>query len=122
MKHSSQPFLVAAVQASPIFLDRESTLDRACALIAEAAEKGARLVVFPEGYLPGYPFWVWFIPSGNTKTHRELYTELLGNSVSVPDVFQLTVDRQPRPVVLGLRLETSHAAWHLLLSPMPLRP
>ena len=85
MTHSSESFLVAAVQGSPVFLDREATLERACSLIAEAAAKGARLVVFPEGYLPGYPFWVWFIPSGNTKALRELYAKLLDNSVSIPD-------------------------------------
>jgi len=85
MTRTSEPILVAAVQASPVFLDREATVERACSLIAEAAAKGARLVVFPEGYLPGYPFWVWFIPSGNTQILRELYTRLLDNSVSVPD-------------------------------------
>lgn len=114
MKHSSEPFLVAAVQASPIFLDRESTLDRACALIAEAAEKGARLVVFPEGYLPGYPFWVWFIPSGNTKAHRELYTELLGNSVSVPDAATERLCAAARDaevtVVMGLNERNAEAS------------
>ena len=85
MTHSSGPFLVAAVQGSPVFLDRKATLDNACSLITEAGAKGARLVVFPEGYLPGYPFWVWFIPSGKTKALRDLYVELLDNSVSVPD-------------------------------------
>ena len=85
MTRRSEPFLVAAVQASPVFLNRDATVERACSLIAEAASKGARLVVFPEGYLPGYPFWVWFIPSGNTRALRELYAELLDNSVSVSD-------------------------------------
>ena len=85
MTRRSEPFLVAAVQASPVFLNRDATVERACSLIAEAASKGARLVVFPEGYLPGYPFWVWFIPSGNTRELRVLYAELLDNSVSVPD-------------------------------------
>ncbi|MGB5293915.1 MAG: nitrilase-related carbon-nitrogen hydrolase [Thermoanaerobaculia bacterium] len=85
MTHSSEPFVVAAVQGSPVFLDRKATLDKACSLITEAGAKGARLVVFPEGYLPGYPFWVWFIPSGNTKALRDLYVEILDNSVSVPD-------------------------------------
>ena len=85
MTRPREPFLVAAVQGSPVFLDREATVDRACSLIAEAAAEGARLVVFPEGYLPGYPLWVWFVPAGNTRTLRELYSELLDNSVSVPD-------------------------------------
>jgi len=78
------PFLVAAAQAAPVFLDREATVDKACALIAEAGARGARLIAFPEGFIPAYPFWVWFIPAGNTHALRELYSELLDQAVSVP--------------------------------------
>jgi predicted amidohydrolase len=48
---------VAAVQATPVFLDLEATLEVACARIEEAGRNGARIAVFPEGFLPGYPFW-----------------------------------------------------------------
>jgi nitrilase len=78
------PFVVAAVQAAPIFLDRAATVEKACDLIAEAAARGARLVVFPEGFIPSYPFWVWFIPAGETNVLRELYAELLENAVTLP--------------------------------------
>ena len=78
------PFLVAAAQAAPVFLDREATVDKACALIAEAGARGARLIAFPEGFIPAYPFWVWFIPAGNTHALRELYSELLDQAVTVP--------------------------------------
>src|SRR5947199_2188814 len=69
------PFRIAAVQAAPVFLDLAATVDKACALIAEAGASGARLAVFPEGFLPGYPLWVWFIPPGETSALRELYAE-----------------------------------------------
>lgn len=52
-------FTAAAVQASPVYLDAGATVEKAAALIAEAAEKGARLVVFPEVFVPGYPYWNW---------------------------------------------------------------
>jgi len=77
-------FRIAAVQAAPIFLDLDRTVDKACGLIEEAAEGGAALAVFPEAFLPGYPLWVWFIPPGHTHPLRELYTLLHANSVSVP--------------------------------------
>ena len=82
---ANHSFKIAAVQASPVFLDRDATVEKACGLIREAAGQGASLVVFPEAFVPGYPLWVWFMPSGHTHPLRELYTRLHANSVSVPD-------------------------------------
>jgi nitrilase len=81
---ASAAFRVAAVQAAPVFMDREATIDKACALVAEAGANGARLVVFPEGFVPTYPFWIWFVAAGRTAVLRELYAELLENAVAVP--------------------------------------
>ncbi|MGD2136015.1 MAG: nitrilase-related carbon-nitrogen hydrolase, partial [Gemmatimonadales bacterium] len=75
---------VAAVQAKPVFLDREATVQKACGLIEEAGRNGAALAVFPEAFVPGYPLWVWFVPSGQTALLRELYAELHANAVTVP--------------------------------------
>jgi nitrilase len=77
-------FTAAAVQASPVFLDREATLDKAGALIAEAASAGARLIVFPEAFIPTYPDWIWALPPGELAVHNKLYADLLANSVDVP--------------------------------------
>jgi nitrilase len=80
----NQPFLVAAVQISPAFLDRDATVNRACNAIAEARSRGARLVVFPEAFVPGYPLWVWHVASGKTHELRALYAELVDQSVTIP--------------------------------------
>jgi nitrilase len=56
-----QPITVAAVQASPVFLDRDATVDKACTLIEKAAAEGARLMVFGETFIPTYPDWVWHV-------------------------------------------------------------
>jgi nitrilase len=50
---------VACAQVEPAVLDREATLDRLESVAAEAAAKGAELVVFPETFVPVYPSSAW---------------------------------------------------------------
>jgi nitrilase len=85
MPLSRSPFKVAAAQASPIFLNRKQTVEKACDLIAEAGREGAILVVFPEVFIPGYPDWVWVVPNSHGAVLNELYAELVQNAVSIPD-------------------------------------
>ena len=59
MSVSHPKFKAAAVQAAPVFLDLDATVDKSIALIAEAASKGASLIAFPETFIPGYPFFIW---------------------------------------------------------------
>ncbi len=54
-------FKVAVVQAAPVFLNREATVDKACELIAAAGREGARLIAFPGSFIPTYPDWVWVV-------------------------------------------------------------
>jgi predicted amidohydrolase len=83
-------FQIAAVQASPVFMDREATIEKTCRLIAEAAENGARLLMFQEIFIPAYPDWIWHIPSGQIALNQELFGELLDQAVSIPGA---TTDR-----------------------------
>jgi aliphatic nitrilase len=59
MAGTSLRYKVAAVQAAPVFLDLDATVDKAVGLIEEAAHNDARLIGFPETWIPGYPWWIW---------------------------------------------------------------
>ncbi len=75
-------FTLAAVQAAPIFFDREASTDKACQLIEEAAEKGTTLAAFGEAWLPGYPFFAF--GSSMTQLWWKAATEYLANAVEIP--------------------------------------
>jgi nitrilase len=81
---TQNPFKIAAVQATPVFLDRDATVEKACAWIGAAGAEGAKLIVFPESFIPGYPEWVWVVPSGRDRILSSLYAELLANAVEIP--------------------------------------
>ncbi len=74
-------FKVAAVQAAPVFLDTHATIDKACALIREAAGQGASLVVFPEVFVPAYPYWSWV---GTPVAASPWFQKLCEAAVEVP--------------------------------------
>jgi nitrilase len=74
---------VAAVQAAPVFLDKKVTTDKTCNLIREAGRKGAKIVVFPEGFIPSHPVWYHFY-AGTDKRAIKLSIELFKNSIEIP--------------------------------------
>jgi len=74
-------FKAAAIQAAPVFLNREATIDKACSLIAEAARAGANLIAFPEVFVPGYPYWIRLDNPFRTTSY---FIELVKNAVEVP--------------------------------------
>jgi nitrilase len=75
---------VAVVQRPPVLLDRDATIARAVANLCEAADGGARLIVFPEAYVPGYPEWIWQLrPGGDYGLSAALHAELAANTVDL---------------------------------------
>src|SRR5215468_5113718 len=74
---------VAAVQAASVFLDREGSTEKACGLIREAGRNGARVIGFPEGFIPAHPVWYHHHSATGAISNR-LATELFKNAVEVP--------------------------------------
>ena len=73
--------IVAAVQAAPVFLDRDATIEKVGRLTKEAAGNGAQLVAFPEGFVPTYPDWVW---RTTPWADGEWYARWIDQCVDVP--------------------------------------
>ena len=74
----------AAVQAAPVFLDRDATVAKSVSLIKEAASDGARLIVFPETFIPTYPDWVWRAGVWD-ETSEALYGKLGEERMAPPE-------------------------------------
>ena len=68
MKDLKETCKLAVVQAAPVMFQRQSCVEKALDLIAKAAEMGAELIVFPELFIPGYPYGMTY---GFTVGHRE---------------------------------------------------
>jgi len=74
---------VAAVQAASVFLDREASTEKACRLIREAGRNGARVIGFPEGFIPAHPVWYHHhVATG--RIANELSVQLFANAVEIP--------------------------------------
>ncbi len=83
---SPQTVRAAVVQAAPVAFDRERTLERVCALAAEAASGGAQVVVFPEAFVSAYPRGLSFgaVVGDRTPEGREEYRRYWESAVDVP--------------------------------------
>src|SRR3954470_16916286 len=77
---------VACVQAEPVILDRDATIGRVEALAGEATAAGARLVLFPEAFVPCYPSnrWVRLLAAGAGPAVRATFARLMREAVEVP--------------------------------------
>jgi len=77
---------VAVAQATPVVLDLGGAVEKASEWIAEAARRGARLIAFPETWIPCYPLWCDAGTFGKWDhgPSKKLQARLARNSVAIP--------------------------------------
>ncbi len=78
---------VAIIQVSPVYLDLAKSLEKMHHYIKTAAEKGAKMMVFGETWLSGYPSWLDHCPNIAIWDHeptKEVFLKMLKSGVEVP--------------------------------------
>src|SRR5699024_2908253 len=74
----------SAVQAIPVWFDLEGAIDKAVKLIEEAASEGARLIAFPETWIPGYPTYMYGSADWDDHEAKIAHRQLMENSITIP--------------------------------------
>jgi aliphatic nitrilase len=74
-------FKACSAHVAPVFLDAKATIEKACSLIAEAAKNGAKLIAFPESYVPGFPLWAAVQSPIN---NHDFFKRFAAESIQVP--------------------------------------
>ena len=106
---------VAVAQAAPVVLNRAATIDKACQWIAEAGRRGARLLAFPETWVPCYPLWCDAGSFGKWDhgPSKKLHARLVRESVEVPSADTEKLCRAARAaetgVVIGVNERDTHS-------------
>jgi amidase/nitrilase len=84
----AESFTLAAAQAEPVYHDREAAVDRTVGWVERAADAGADLVVFPETFFGGYPYWR---RATDIPRWTELMVELQRSALRVGDEAMATI-------------------------------
>ena len=86
MKDLKPTCRIAVVQAAPVLFDKTACTDKAVRLIAECAQHGAELIVFPELFIPGYPYGMTFgfTVGARNEDGRKDWQLYCDNSIVVP--------------------------------------
>jgi aliphatic nitrilase len=103
MGQSVKIFRVAAVQLSPVLFNRDATTEKVIKAIEKCGREGIRLAVFPETFIPNYPYFAWLNPPAIiTDFHRRLYEQAVDVPGPVTDAVGRAAQKSGTVVVLGV--------------------
>lgn len=85
MKDSDGHLKVGMAQISPVWLDKSKTIEKIVEQINLAGEQQVDLLVFGEGLLPGYPFWLGLTPATefDSQMQKEIHAHYLRNAIQI---------------------------------------
>lgn len=113
---------IALIQAPPVFLNLKESLGRFGELAKEASESGAKVIVFPETWLPGYPIWLDDAPNAGLWDYppaKRLYKYLSDNSVPVPgpevDLLRRTAAETKSYIIIGVNERAGRTLYNTTL-------
>ena len=83
--NSESMLKVGLAQISPVWLNKKKTIEKVEKYIADAGQKNCDLIVFGEGILPGYPFWLSLTNGSefNSTVQKELHAHYVRNSIQI---------------------------------------
>lgn len=103
MNKTSNTVRVAAAQTSPDLSDGEGTLRRVLDAVGEAAAQGAQLIVFPETFIPYYPYFSLVLPPARIGSeHRRLYRNAVNVPGPIPDALAEAARRHRIVIAVGV--------------------
>jgi aliphatic nitrilase len=103
MGQSEKIYRVAAVQLSPVLFNRDATTEKVIKAIEKCGREGIRLAVFPETFIPNYPYFAWLqAPAIISDLQRRLYDQAVDIPGPVTDAVGAAVKKSGTVVVLGV--------------------
>lgn len=100
----------AAVQIAPDLTSAEGTVDRICRAVADAAAQGVEIAVFPETFVPYYPYFSFVEPPVSAgKEHLRLYENAVEIPGWVPEVLSQQAQKHGMVLVVGVN-EREHGS------------
>ncbi len=103
MDQEERVFRVAAIQLSPVLLDRDGTTEKVIKAIEKCGHEGIRLAVFPETFIPNYPYFAFVQPpAGIAELHGRLYEQAVEVPGPVTEALGQAIKKSGTVVVLGV--------------------
>ncbi|UCE52180.1 MAG: hypothetical protein JSV31_23410 [Desulfobacterales bacterium] len=103
MDQKEKTLRAAAIQLSPVLLDRDGTTEKVIKTIEKCGQEDIRLAVFPETFIPNYPYFAWVNPpAAIADLHGKLYDQAVDVPGSVTEAIGKAAERSNTVVVLGV--------------------